>query len=61
MDYAQSLLSFHHLYITGGALLIAIDQAGLGDAALVDSGLTTLDDLMARIVQDEVFQPLQGR
>ena len=40
---------------------MVIDQAGLGEAALVDSGLTTLDDLMARIVQDEVFQSLQGR
>ena len=34
---------------------MAIDQVGLGEAALVDNGLTTLDDLMERIAWDEVF------
>ena len=67
-----SLLKFMHVDHTaihqistssspGGALSIAVDQVGLGEAAQVDNDLTTLDDLMERIAQDEVFQPLDGR
>ena len=45
----------------GGALSIATDHVGLSEAAHVDNDLTTLDDLMERIAQDKVFQPLEGR
>ena len=40
---------------------MAIDQDGLGEAALLDNGLATMDDFMETIVRDEVFQNLDGR
>ena len=46
---------------SGGALVMAIDQDGLGEAALLDNGLATMDDFMETIVRDEVFQNLDGR
>ena len=43
----------------GGALLIALDQIGLQDAAAIDNTLSTLDNLMEYIVQDDVFTDLE--
>ena len=43
----------------GGALLIALDQIGLQDAAAIDNTLSTLDNLMENIVQDDVFTDLE--
>ena len=42
----------------GGALLIVLDQVGLQDAAEIDNTVSTLDNLMENIVQDDVFADL---
>ena len=43
----------------GGALLIVLDQVGLQDVAEIDNTVSTLDNLMENIVQDDVFADLE--
>ena len=55
----KCILVYACIEFIGGALLIALDQIGLQDAAAIDNTLSTLDNLMEYIVQDDVFTDLE--
>ena len=55
------MVNSFNIFLAGGVLILAIDRDGLADAADIDSGLGTVDGLMVRMIQDPVFENLQGR
>ena len=57
LDYHYSKFQI----LAGGVLVLALDRDRLADAADIDNGLGTVDGLMVRMVQDPVFENLQGR
>ena len=63
VDWAPNnrVVNSFNIFPEGGVLILALDLDGLADAADIDSGLGTVDGFMVRMVQDPVFENLQGR